>query len=116
MHGLHMWPVISSEDVSPFHTHPGNVLLWYLQHTNQRQRVFRTAAVAADVDREKDNAPYCIRGDDRLVENRACNQAGYARHLKRRLRKRADSVVVLGLILLTRCRNSIASNLDTQFS
>jgi hypothetical protein len=29
-----MWPVISSEDVSPFHTHPGNVLLWYLQRTN----------------------------------------------------------------------------------
>jgi hypothetical protein len=25
-----MWPVISSDDVSPFHTQPGNVLLWYL--------------------------------------------------------------------------------------
>ena len=32
--GCHMWPVISSEDVSPFHTHPGNVLLRYLQHIN----------------------------------------------------------------------------------
>jgi hypothetical protein len=34
--GCHMWPVISSEDVSPFQTHPGNVLLWYLQQTKMR--------------------------------------------------------------------------------
>ncbi len=32
--GCHMWPVISSEDVSPFQIHPGNVLLRYLQHIN----------------------------------------------------------------------------------
>jgi hypothetical protein len=86
----HMWPVISSEDVSPFHTHPGNALLWYLCGGDGLLSSIKKAT-ATNFD-EEGGAPHGVcacRGNMRLIEDRARDETGYAGDLARAVRGRS---------------------------
>ena len=97
-----MWPVISSDDVSPFQTHPGKVLLWYLPSRICWLRP-RTIVASGDL-------PYSIWRNVGLIQDGARNHARNTRHLQ--CRSGGLGAAESSLASLTRCKNSMASNLQ----